>query len=140
MWNPEGKLKNQIVSNSNVVMECGVADINLSDHQLVYIQRKKQKMPTKRITFQGRSYKNFNTNDFKNDIVELDWDGFFASRDPETLWDIMFSNIMVTTDRMCPMKQFKVKKYRDPWISSELIELIKEKDRALKKAKKDKKR
>ena len=33
-------------------MTSGVADINLSDHQLVYVQRKKIKMPTKKLVLQ----------------------------------------------------------------------------------------
>ena len=36
---------------------------------------------------------------------------------------------------MYPVKLFKTKVIRDPWITHEIIELIKDKDRALKKAK-----
>ena len=36
---------------------------------------------------------------------------------------------------MCLVKDFRIMKYRDPWIMSELIEIIRDKDRALKRAK-----
>ena len=37
---------------------------------------------------------------------------------------------------MCPLKLFKIKQEKEPWISNQLIELIKDKDHALKRAKK----
>ena len=39
---------------------------------------------------------------------------------------------------MCPLKLFKIKQEKEPWISNQLIELIKDKDHALKIAKKSK--
>ena len=41
-------------------------------------------------------------------------------------------------DEMCPLKLFKIKQEKEPWISNQLIELIKDKDYALKRAKKSK--
>ena len=41
----------------------------------------------------------------------------------------------VVLDRNCPSKKFKVKEVRDPWITQELIEEIKDKDRAMREAK-----
>ena len=129
----------QIVTNSNVILAWGVADINLSDHQLVYVQRKKSKMPIKKTTFKGRSYRNYDVNIFKQEIVEQNWNELFASTEPEKIWDIMLSKITEVADNMCPVKEFKIKKYKDPWITPEILDLINEKDRALKKAKKTKK-
>ena len=36
---------------------------------------------------------------------------------------------------MCPLKTFKIKQEKEPWLSNQLIELIKDKDYALKRAK-----
>ena len=36
---------------------------------------------------------------------------------------------------MCPQKVFNITKMRDPWVSDELLEVLYEKDRLLKKAK-----
>ena len=41
-------------------------------------------------------------------------------------------------DVMCPLKLFKIKQEKEPWISNQLIEIIKDKDSALKRAKKSK--
>ena len=50
----------------------------------------------------------------------------------------MLNNIITVADNMCPIKNFNVKKYRDPWISPEILELKRDKDKALKKAKRTK--
>ena len=41
-------------------------------------------------------------------------------------------------DDMCPTKTFRVKQEKEPWITPQLIELIKDKDYAMKKAKRKK--
>ena len=104
----------QIVTNSNVLLAHGVADINLSDHQLVYVQRKKCKKPTKKAAFQGRSYRNYDANVFKNELIEQDWDEFFAKTDPNELWNIMLGKIIKVADEMCPVKTFNIKNIEIP--------------------------
>ena len=111
----------QIITNSEAVLATGVADINLSDHQLVFVQRKISKMPTKKITFHGRSHRNYDTDLFTSELVEQDWTEFFANENPNDLWEIMLSRIINIADEMCPVKKFNIKKYRDPWITPEMV-------------------
>ena len=56
--------------------------------------------------------------------------------DPEKCWDIMENNIKAEIDKMCPVKVFKVAAGRDPWIRNELLEEIRDKYLAMKKARK----
>ena len=88
----------QIVTHSNIILSKGVADVNLSDHQLVYVQRKKGKMPTKKVNFQGRSYRNYNSIMFEDSLAEMDWEKFFGKNEPNELWDIMLENINNVAD------------------------------------------
>ena len=74
-------------------MAQGVADINLSDHQLIYVQRKKRKMPTKKVEFLGRSYRHYDNDVFRNELVELNWEEFYASTEVDDLWNIMLANV-----------------------------------------------
>ena len=39
-------------------------------------------------------------------------------------------------DNMCPVKKFKIKQVKEAWITPQLLELIKDKDHAMKKPKK----
>ena len=97
--------------------------------------RKKVTAKTEKVHFQGRSYRNYVKEVFQNNLVDLDWGRFFETEDVETLWDIMESNILSEIDRMCPLKDFKVTKLREPWITNEAIEAIRDKDRLMRKAK-----
>ena len=51
----------------------------------------------------------------------------------------MLTNIIAVSDIMCPVKTFNIKKYKDPWITPEILGQIRDKDQALKKAKRTKK-
>ena len=43
--------------------------------------------------------------------------------------------ILSEIDKTCPVKQFKVPNIREPWVTNEAIEAIRDKDRAMKRAK-----
>ena len=128
----------QIVTNSNHIYQTGVADLNISDHQLVYFVKKKNKDHPIKTTFEGRSYRNYNTHDMIHYLDLQDWGNFDQLNDPNRLWDLMLLNVSDSLDNICPLKNFKIKKYKEPWLSQELLELIKDKDIYLKKAKRTK--
>ena len=66
------------------------------------------------------------------------WHEFEESRNPIRMWEIMKTNIEGIIDTMCPLKTFRINQIKQPWITPPLIELIKDKDKVLKKAKKKK--
>ena len=51
-------------------------------------------------------------------------------------WALLLDEIKTEIDKSCPLRHFKIKKEKEPWITPDLIELIKDKDKALKTAKK----
>ena len=46
----------------------------------------------------------------------------------------MYSKILKHIDLMCPIRKFRVTEERDPWMSDALLELIRDKDEALRRA------
>ena len=133
------KDKNSIIdvfiTNSNYISNSGVCDANISDHQMILLTRKKIKIPKKKCTFIGRSYRNYNKDDFQNSLREANWESFDALNDVTAKWDILIDKINGLIDARCPLKRYKVKQEKEPWITPPLLELIKDKDKALKKAK-----
>ena len=125
-----------IFSNSDFVKSAGVLDLNLSDHMAVMVTRKKLAVKQEKIEFKGRSYRNYDREIFQGALLNRDWGNFMNERDPNVLWEQMQSIMEEEIDLMCPIKSFKVKKSREPWITNEAIEAIRDKDRALRKAKK----
>ena len=126
-----------IFTNSDIVAKSGVANINLSDHQMILLSRKKVKTVKQRCSFVGRSYRHYNKDLFQERIENANWQEFDNCQSPTRMWEIMRNNIGEIIDTMCPLKTFKINQIKQPWITAPLIELIKDKDKVLKKAKKN---
>ena len=124
-----------IFTNSDNIKDARTLDLNISDHLAVLVTRKKVTVPKEKVDFRGRSYRNYNREDFQNRLTNLDWGHFFDIRDPGVLWEIMEGRIEREIERMCPMKSFRVARKREMWITNEALEAIKDKDRALRRAK-----
>ena len=54
-------------------------------------------------------------------------------------WDFLYSEVERKLDVLCPVRDFSFKKDKPPWLTPDLIELMKDKDGLLKRARKTKK-
>ena len=125
-------------TNSDIIAKSGVCNSNISDHQMILLTRKKIKLIKQKCSFTGRSYRNYNKELFQEKIKQLDWTFLDNNLSVQEQWDNWLTNINKVLDDMCPSKTFNIKQVKQPWISPRLIELIKDKDKALKNAKKSK--
>ena len=66
-----------------------------------------------------------------NELMLFDWSNF-ADNDIGTCWNIMSSRINTVVNKSCPVNNFKFAKEKPTWISDDLIELMKNRDAALK--------
>ena len=123
------------ITNSNCIQDAGVCDVNISDHQMILLTRKNIKKKKKKCTFIGRSYRNYNKEEFQNSLRNSDWKSFDNSNEVTEKWDILINKINLLMDARCPLKHYRVKQEKEPWITPPLLELIKDKDNALRKAK-----
>ena len=127
-----------IITNSDSIEMAGVLNVNLSDHLLVHCSRRQIKLPKIKCSFTGRSYRNYNREVFKKNVQDSNWEKFDNSQTVTSKWEVLEDIIRENIDKMCPLKDFKTKQKKEPWITNELIELIKDKDALLKRAKKRK--
>ena len=125
-----------IFTNSEIIKETQVLDSNLSDHLAVCATRKKTGEKRVKIDFKGRSYKHYVKEDFQQGLVDHNWDEFYRMNNPNILWQYMQGVILRLINPMCPVKTFKVFKARNPWITNEALEAIRDKDCLLNRAKK----
>ena len=126
------------ITNCDNISKVGVCGINISDHLPILLTRRRIKISKGRCTFTGRSYRNYNKNNFQQNIHDAEWNAFNSDNTVTGKWNCLLEIIRKNIDKMCPLKVFKIKKEKEPWISNQLIELIKDKDSALKRAKKKK--
>ena len=76
-----------ILTNSDCIREYGVKH-NISDHELVYVIRKKIKIQYNLINTFGRSYINYNIDEFQQLLVDYDWSGLEEVNNPNDYWEI----------------------------------------------------
>ena len=126
------------ITNSDTISNVGVDDINISDHLLILCTRKKIKLPKKRCDFIGRSYRNYDVDILKGKLIDGNWNEYDNIQTVTGKWNFVESTIRIIIDDMCPMKSFKIKQKKEPWITNNLIIMIKDNDLALKRAKKSK--
>ena len=122
------------VTNSDFIRQSAVCDVNLSDHQMILITRKKVKSTKKKCNFTGRSYRNYNKDEFQNLIKNANWDTYNNETTVRGKWNQLIKIINNIIDISCPVKTFKIKPQKEPWITAPLIELIEDKDVSLRQA------
>ena len=119
-----------IFTNSSNIMNCGTLDLNLGDHEVIFVTRKKSKDKFNIVESVGRSYLNYNKELFQQQLKDHDWTSLNEITDANSYWNGLVSVVREYLDPMCPLKKIKIKNKDDPWITAELIDLIKDKDRA----------
>ena len=120
-----------IISNSDIIKESGICNINVSDHLPIFLIRKKSKVHREQANFRGRSYRNLVDDELREKLLDFDWIDF-GENDIDTCWNIMYTRIDSVVNKLCPMKDFKFAKAKPKWMSDDLIELMKNRDASLK--------
>ena len=118
------------------IKEAGTLDSFLSDHQPIFILKKKEKNREKQEQkFEGRSYRNYNKQKFVDGVSARDWGPFYTAKSPADAWTEMQNIIVEEANKICPVKTFTIRNTRPSWITNELIEQMKDRDYFYKKAK-----
>ena len=125
-----------IFTNSNNIQNCGVKSWNISDHDCIFVNRKHIPKPIKSTTFRGRTYRNFNKENFCNSLRVRNWDEVLHENNPNKAWLSLISTVEKELDSTCPIRDIRIKKLKDDWVDNELLERIHHKDSLLKRAKK----
>ena len=131
-----GSIIDLIYTNSDGMMNAGTLNLNVSDHEAIFVTRKKAKERYKVVESFGRSYTKYNKSEFHAQLRNCNWDVLNSLTDVNEYWNVIEENIKNTVDHIfCPLRRMKIKDRGDSWITKELIELLHDKDRIRKKAK-----
>ena len=85
----------------------------------------------KEITY--RSFKHFNNDLFLNDLVSVNWAAIETIDDVDTMIDTWYSMFTQIVDKHAPVKSQRVKRNFQPdWLTSEILDGMKERDRCKK--------
>ena len=144
-----------VYTNRDCFKTAGTLDFSLSDYNPLFVTRKKIKTKTCTKMFYGWSYANYHiaipggyqevlpmqikNNDkdtFQQTLKDYDWFMFFKLILLDQRWDYIENQISAGLDPMCPLRKRLTRNTCEPWLSSEIIEFLHDKDRAWKKASK----
>ena len=73
-------------------------------------------------------------------MTEEEWNFVYENQPLEQTWDRLYKKVEKMLNDYCPLKKFKFRRDKPEWMTNELIEFIKDRDAALKKATKSKKK
>ena len=119
-----------LVTNPGRIIKSGVLSDCFSDHNIIFCvwKIKIPKSPPKYISI--RQSKNINVDSFIQDLIRINWSRFQLIPSVEDAWDFFHSEVTNVIDVHAPIKTIRVKGRHLPWISSHLIKLFKERDKA----------
>lgn len=118
-----------IFTNSSCIAFASPIEVNISDHEPVVAVRKSARFKLPKVNFTCRSYHNYSREAFQRDLTEHDWSDFFDNEDVNQLWDEMEQTILASADTHCPYKSYHECAVLAPWLSQDLLELLKDRDR-----------
>ena len=121
-----------LCNTTDKIFQSGSIPIGISDHNIIYCTRKvvKEKFH-KHNTVNIRSMKNFDNNLFVEELEKVDWNICTSSCDIDENWDNFRESFTNVIDKCAPKKEIRVKQTTEPWMDSEILELINERDRLL---------
>ena len=123
------------ITNCRYVSLAGTLPLYISDHQPIYIIKKKDKDVRPKESFEGRSYRNFDEIAFVNKLKERNWNDKIDLSTVDTAWDTFITEITAELDKVCPIKKFMVRSHKPAWLNNGLLEQMKDRDYFYKKAK-----
>ena len=125
-----------ILTNAQYISQAGTLDTFISDHQPVFLIKKKPRSHSQPLEFRGRSYTNYNCNKLRERLLEANWRDFFHTDSVNFKWEFMLDEFEKEIDNQCPFSKFRLKKSKPNYITDDLLNQIKNRDYYYKKAKK----
>lgn len=111
--------------------QSGVIPLGLSDHFITFCTRKIVKS---RVNFHRfvkiPSLKNYSKENCIAELTEADWSSCFYSSNVNDAWNNfqkVFSDLL---DKIAPLKEIKLKNQTEPWIDSNILDLIQRREKA----------
>jgi hypothetical protein len=79
----------------------------------------------------GRNFKKFNNNEFQEELLKINWDGYFLDKNTNECTTFLVKNMERLLDEMAPFKRLSNKDIglkQRPWITHDILEIMNERD------------
>ena len=129
-----------ICNNMQNIQNYGVIKYGVSDHYMTFCSKRTSSLKVKthkHNEIQIRSTKKYDKNEFVNMLNNANWYSMYSSDTVDDAW-LNFRDIFTATlDSVAPLKRVRIRNHSDPWITSEILESIRERDSWLRRSRKD---
>ena len=137
--NSESAIDLILVTDHEKVCQSGVLNVGISDHLITYCTRKVIKAPVnKHNTVRMRCTKHYSKDLFIQNLDDIDWSDIFNCHNVDIAWGKFKSILLSIIDKVAPYKEVRVKQRKKPWLSSEIVNLIRQRDKYLRKFRRSK--
>lgn len=127
-----------ICSDQSMIVSPDTVDMSeISDHKLVTFDIKVVRSKPVPIFKTYRDFKHFNHTDFVQDLFQIDWDTIYSYSDIDEMIDFFSTNLKLLFDKHAPSKTAKITKCPAPWLTDTLKFMMKLRDKALSRYKKN---
>ena len=75
-----------------------------------------------------RQFKNFNDDEFLNDLREINWTDMHSLVNPNDMWSVWLTKFSTLLDIHAPITKKRLRYNKSPWINSSLISKLRERD------------
>ena len=123
---------------TNVRYRCSEVTVTAfgnSDHDLLGYTRFSKEPPKPSRTILRRSYKNFNSQNYLEDLSKLNWTDVLSRQDIDEATDIFTRKLKSVLDVHAPWVRFQKRKHFCPWLTEGTKEMMKVRDNLKQKAK-----
>ena len=112
-----------------------VSSFGNSDHDAISYLRYSKEPPSPAKTIRKRSYKNFNSSKFKEDLAQVDWRDVLSCEDLDLATEILTRKLRWVLNVHAPWIIFQQRKFYTPWLTEATKLLMAERDLLKQKAK-----
>ena len=128
-----------LCNTSSKICDFGTIVVGLSDHFMIYCTRKVTKGQIQgHKNVEIRSLKNYTTESFNEKLSSINWSDVYNATDVNESWCNFKSLLRSVINDVAPIKQVRLKQRTEPWMSSDILAQIRQRDQLLYKFNKDK--
>ena len=118
------------VTNPNMYRDYGVFLTCISDHFLIYAVRDfNENTNLTGECIEYRSFKHLDEQKFKDDLGNVPWEAINDIDDVDVALDTWISLFMAVVDDHVPLRKKRLRKNPCPWITDEIVDVMKQRDR-----------
>ena len=121
-----------MVTDPDNMCQFGVLNVGLSDHLITYCTHKVKKFQiNKHNSVRIRSLKQYSKESFVQVLNEVDWSEVDMCMNVDEAWSKSKVKFLGVLDSLAPFKEVRLKQRTEPWMSHDILDLIRNRDKFL---------